>query len=159
MTSKKLSSDILTDASFRRTRNCSHYQKFIGEKKIQKYPIKSVASSLLTSSSVFRNGLEEPLLIPFSDPVFGLKVPPSQTKLSEVAEIVGVSTDINIMEVGSQNEILGWTIGDFARYLENRSKDHKIINLISLEISASPFSARVQSPHVVRGIDWIDIFW
>jgi F-box/leucine-rich repeat protein 10/11 len=64
-----------------------------------------------------------------------------------------------LIEVGTQSEIDGYSIGDFAKYLDERTSKHKVLNLISLEISKTPLNSKVSSPRVVRSIDWIDNAW
>ena len=52
-----------------------------------------------------------------------------------------------------------YTIGEFAEYLEKRTPQHKVLNLISLEFSTLPLSGTVQQPRMVKTIDWIDNVW
>jgi F-box/leucine-rich repeat protein 10/11 len=86
----------------------------------------------------------------------GLKLPPPDTTLSDIADTLGRDFPVKVIEVGAQHEIEGFTIGDYADYLDNRSSMHKLLNMISLEVSATSLSTTVLSPRVVRQIDWID---
>ena len=63
-----------------------------------------------------------------------------------------------MIEVGTQSEISA-TIGDYAQYLDERTVDHKVINMISLELSKTTVGSKVLAPRVVRMIDWVDSFW
>ena len=49
--------------------------------------------------------------------------------------------------------------GDYAEYLEGRTPNHKIINMISLELSKTPLASKLLGPRLVRMIDWIDAHW
>jgi hypothetical protein len=107
---------------------------------------------------LLQRGFEEPFLVRDIDGL-DMKLPPASTSISAIADIMGSSTPINIIEVGTQMEITGCTMGEYARYLEGRSKIHKTVNLISCEISTTPLSAWIQAPRIVRELDWIDLHW
>lgn len=69
-----------------------------------------------------------------------------------------------VIEVGQQTEVVGnndrpITIGEYAKYLQFCTKDHKVLNMISLEVSNSSLNAKIQAPAIVRQIDWIDTVW
>ena len=66
---------------------------------------------------------------------------------------------MKLIEVGTQTEIEGYTIAEFAEYLEKRTNEHKVLNLISLEFSSLPLNTDVQQPRMVKSIDWIDNVW
>lgn len=86
----------------------------------------------------------------------GLKLPPPHTTLSDIADTLGRDFPVKVIEVGAQHEIEGFTIGDYADYLAHRTSTHKLLNMISLEVSATSLSSTVLSPRAVRQIDWID---
>ena len=86
----------------------------------------------------------------------GIKLPPPDTSLSDLADTLGRDFPVKVIEVGAQHEIEGFTIGEYADYLDHRSGMHKLLNMISLEVSATALSTTVLSPRVVRQIDWID---
>lgn len=69
-----------------------------------------------------------------------------------------------MIEVGQQSEVLSpqdrpITIGEYAEYLQFCTKEHKVLNMISLEVSNSPLNGRVRAPSIVRQVDWIDNIW
>jgi hypothetical protein len=155
---------ILSDEVFRRTATCSYFEKRITQRMQQLPELTKEARSVdgadvCLSWMMKRGGFCEPFLVPNSN-TLGIKLPPSSTTLSEIAAVVGPQTPINLIEVGTQMEISGVTLGDYAYYLENRSKHHKTVNLISLEISTTPLNSRVAAPRVVREeLDWVDLYW
>ncbi len=69
------------------------------------------------------------------------------------------------MDVQSQEELQGWTLGRWAEYFDStpsqRAKLHRggPLNVISLEFSATPLYRSVRSPRLVRQLDWIDNAW
>lgn len=56
-------------------------------------------------------------------------------------------------------QVSGYTIGEYAQYLENYTPDHKTLNMISLEFSHTDLSVQVKSPTLVKEVDWIDRCW
>jgi hypothetical protein len=89
----------------------------------------------------------------------GISVPASSISLHEIVSQIGADYPIKVIEVGTQNELSGWSLGDYVGYLTHRSKDHKILNLISLEFSKTPLASWIHSPQIVRKIDWINLLW
>ena len=102
--------------------------------------------------------MSRPILINGTKESIRLEVP-AATAVSQIVNDIGKDTPIKIIEVGSQSEIEGYTIGDFASYLNERTTNHKVLNLISLEVSNTPLNSKVSSPRIVRFVDWIDIVW
>ena len=114
---------------------------------------------LLTEEMLCKEGLEAPILIRASENSrkhLGLKLPSPDTTLSDIADSIGRDFPVKVIEVGAQHEIEGYTIGQYADYLANRSSMHKLLNMISLEVSATSLSTSILSPRVVRQVDWID---
>ena len=157
MDQKKASRDfsmILLDPQFRKTPNCSYYNdRCSNHATLPSYA--PPCTSIAEFENVMRNGFQSPILVDKCLDL-GMKVVPITTTLYEISEWIGPNTVINIMEVGSQSEITGWTFGDYVEYLNKRTKDHKIVNLISLEFSKTRLAGKVEAPSIVRRIDWIN---
>lgn len=152
---------LAQEAEFKRTVKCSRYQSRIERliDKLPPFPMEYVDGHTLSVEWLYRRGgFDEPFMCKTTDGL-DIKLPSSSTRLSDIASIIGPTTEVNLIEVGTQQEIYGCTIGEYARYLEERDSSHKVINLISMEISATPLSAMVQSPRLVRELDWIDLLW
>ena len=150
---------MLTSERYRRTDRCGHYQRLLEEKNkyIQTFPIEVVQGSALSSKFILENGLEKPIVV---QQIPGLKLPGPSTTLTNIAETIGKDYPIKIIEVGAQEQADGFTIGQFAEYLEGYTPGkHKVLNLISLEFSRTTLAPRIQSPSMVRDIDWIDVIW
>ena len=148
---------MINNPSFRRSAKCGRFDAMLSGRDVKSFPIETITGKNLTQSWIDSDGLEKPVLIENAAGL-GLKLPASTTKLSDIADIIGHKFPINVIAVGEQSEVAA-NIGDFAFYLANRSADHKILNLISLEISATRLSNKVQSPSLVREVDWIDKCW
>lgn len=106
----------------------------------------------------FNGGMKRPILIIGRKETIKLVVPDA-AKVSDILIDIGYDYPVKLIEVGTQGEIEGYSIGEFATYLDGRTSKHKVLNLISLEISNSNMNDKVFSPRVVRSIDWIDLAW
>jgi F-box and leucine-rich repeat protein 10/11 len=152
---------MITDGSFRRTAKCNHFAKMLQEKEqnMKTFPAKSLKGKEFNQSWMELDGLKEPVMIMESPSTLGMKLPDSNMTLMDVAGIIGTDFPVKVIGVGEQTEITGWSVGDYAHYLANRTQDHKVLNMIPLEFSMTPLYAKVQSPNLVRDIDWIDKCW
>ena len=148
---------MLSKPSFRRSANCGRFDIMLSGTDLQKFPVESISSGNLNQEWIDRNGLEKPVLIKKAEGL-GLKLPDSSSSLNDIAGIIGHDFPIKVIGVGEQTEISA-NIGEYAQYISNRTSDHKVLNLISLEVSATRLSSKVQSPTLVREVDWIDKCW
>ena len=148
---------MLSKPSFRRSASCGRFDVMLAGKDLQKFPVERILSGTLTQEWIDCNGLEKPVLIERAEGL-GLKLPDSSTSLSDIAGIIGHDFPIKVIGVGEQSEISA-NIGEYAQYMSSRTSDHKVLNLISLEVSATRLSSKVQSPTLVREVDWIDKCW
>jgi F-box and leucine-rich repeat protein 10/11 len=62
-----------------------------------------------------------------------------------------------VMDVNTQKN-LEMTMKEWQKYYEDTSKK-KLLNVISLEFSHTKLENYVQSPAIVRQIDWVDVVW
>ena len=150
---------MLHSSELRKTSNDDKHSKMLLTKRIKARIPKLVQATELTSEYLLKNGFNEPLLLEGSNEEIGIKVPDRNMKFKDITDVIGSNTSINLLEVESQNEVVGYNLGQWAQYLEGRSKDHKTLNLISLEVSATPLNAKVEAPSIVRSVDWIDLVW
>ncbi|XP_034942287.1 jmjC domain-containing histone demethylation protein 1 [Chelonus insularis] len=103
-----------------------------------------------------KHGLTIPLL--FRDSVgLGLRVPSSNFSVNDVRTCVGSKRILEVMDVDTQkNEEM--TMKDWQKYYEDSEKE-RLLNVISLEFSHTKLENYVQSPTIVRQIDWVDTVW
>ncbi|EIN07626.1 jumonji protein [Punctularia strigosozonata HHB-11173 SS5] len=103
--------------------------------------------------------LKTPIVI--EDPEgLGMKMPDSSFTVSDVASIVGEQTPVEVIDVASQANSPGWTLGKWAEYYNTPpEKRDKIRNVISLEISGTSLADQVLPPRLVRELDWVEKFW
>ncbi|KAG8217341.1 Clavaminate synthase-like protein [Butyriboletus roseoflavus] len=133
---------------------------------IQSKPIKDDSFRRMKGSDLGLEWLEtdedamkEPIVV--EDPEgLGMKMPDSDFTVSDVADIVGHETPVEVIDVASQSNCPGWTLGKWAEYYNKEpSARDKVRNVISLEISGTPLADRVLPPRLVRELDWVDKFW
>lgn len=115
-------------------------------------------------------------------------VVPKDLTMQKLADIIGPSYPVSVIDVQHQEELDGWTLGDLVEYFEdeerllmvrqhqqataaptsNRRKRRTlttvassptVLNQISLEFRDTPLAAKVKSPQFVRDLDWIDHAW
>ncbi|KAJ2610175.1 JmjC domain-containing histone demethylation protein 1 [Coemansia sp. RSA 1365] len=88
----------------------------------------------------------------------GLAMPGSATTVSEIVELIGRDTAVSVMDVLTQEELKGWTVGDWAAYFESSDRQ-RVLNVISLEVSGTALDRRVKRPSVVDEVDLIERYW
>eukprot|EP01038_Epipyxis_sp_PR26KG_P015568 gene15568-21021_t len=153
---------MLTKESFHKTPRCDYYKNLLNQlaSTIPAYTmpiyhpdqVKNDSKDLISSSI-------DPFVFVGDPNLIKLILPDKSSSLSDIAQEVGLKHPIKIIEVGHQHEISGYTLGEYAEYLENHNSNHMILNMISLEVSASGLSKKVMGPDCVQSIDWIDIIW
>lgn len=150
---------MLGDHKFRRTADSRKFFHMLEEKSISAFSVFELPGEKFTAQWILEHGLEHPIAINATAEDIGMKLPDRSLKVSDIAKIVGAHTQIKIIDVAQQSEINGWTFGAYAEYLENRTNAHKVLNLISLEISRTPLAKQIQGPTAMRKMDWIDVMW
>ena len=168
---------MLSDSNFRKTAKCNYYRNFLATKQVAVFPIQRVSvEELQTTSGLTRSaGYNKPFVITSDDSseqqshqsgkknnynALGLVLPSRDKDLTYVSDVIGANCPVKIMEVGQQTELTEWKLGEYAEYLKHyRPEDHKILNMITLEFSATPLNAKIQAPAFVRDLDWIDTIW
>lgn len=151
---------MLTDIYYKKTERCNKYPAMLATKNVPQMPLLTVKADEFDSQWILKHALEEPVLLVGSNEDMGITLLDRDVKLSQVATLLGPNTPVKIIEVGLQSEITGKTFAEYATYLEKRGPKHKVLNLISLEISATPLTAHIEAPRFVREeVDWIDSIW
>lgn len=124
------------------------------EDKFKRYKASEVNIELLRS-----NGFREPFVIETNEPELEMKMPSSDITVKDITRLVGGDDyPVEVIDVASQSEIPGWTMGRWAEYFESPERD-RIRNVISLEISGSELASQITRPRIVREMDWIDLMW
>lgn len=149
-----------------RTSRCHKYTEVLKTKSFPKFEIVKYDSANFSFDKVILDSnFEIPFLVEGESSNFGIQLPPRNFTLLDVAKIVGEETPVRIIEVGSQEEIGGFTLREYADYLENNrsendcSKNAMILNMISLEFTNTNLTDTVKAPSFVDSIDWVKCYW
>ncbi|KAF8436936.1 Clavaminate synthase-like protein [Boletus edulis BED1] len=133
---------------------------------IQSKPIKDDEFRRMNGSDVGlewleidENAMKEPIVIENPEGL-GMKMPDTNFTVSDVADMVGHETPVEVIDVATQSNTPGWTLGKWTEYYNKEpSTRDKVRNVISLEISGTLLADRVLPPRLVRELDWVDRFW
>ncbi|KAI8394218.1 uncharacterized protein BYT42DRAFT_488454 [Radiomyces spectabilis] len=104
-----------------------------------------------------RTGMKEPFIVEKNEGL-GMQMPPNDINVYDIAHAVGENHPVEVIDVATQSEQPGWTMGRWAAYYHSAERD-RIRNVISLEISGTDFAASITRPKIVRDLDWIDQAW
>jgi F-box/leucine-rich repeat protein 10/11 len=85
---------------------------------------------------------------------------PEGLTVARVAELYGPEMPIEVIDVKSQegDSSKKWTVQKWADYYESEG-DRPIRNVISLEVTKTPFGRLIRRPRVVRDLDLQDAVW
>ncbi|CAH1118335.1 unnamed protein product [Phaedon cochleariae] len=118
--------------------------------------VKEMHGNELNIAYFQRHGFSTPLL--FKEKTgLGLRVPTSNFTINDVRMCVGSRRILDVMDVNTQKNS-EMTMKDWQKYYEDPEKD-KLLNVISLEFSHTKLENYVQSPTIVRQVDWVDCVW
>ncbi|KAJ6500350.1 jumonji superfamily protein [Mycena sanguinolenta] len=105
------------------------------------------------------DAMTEPILVEKPDGL-GMKMPPSDFTVEDVAELVGEETPLEVIDVATQSASPGWNLGKWADYIELEPEAReKVYNVISLEVTGTKVGDMVLPPKLVRDVDWVENFW
>lgn len=104
------------------------------------------------------HGFSRPILFPSTEGL-EMTLPDKSFTVSDVLTFVGASKKVDAIDVSTQQSE-SMSLGDWVKYYTGNPAERKqILNVISLEFSKTKLAKKVQSPKVVREIDWIEIAW
>lgn len=155
---KKLYSDdwALGDEEIEGRRTFSISEKLENSKFSTTNLVKEMHGPELTLAYIQRYGFQVPLL--FREKTgLGLRVPTSNFTINDVRMCVGSRRLLDVMDVNTQKNV-EMTMKEWQRYYEEPNKD-KLLNVISLEFSHTKLENYIQTPSIVRQIDWVDCVW
>uniref|UniRef100_A0A182SVD2 [histone H3]-dimethyl-L-lysine(36) demethylase n=1 Tax=Anopheles maculatus TaxID=74869 RepID=A0A182SVD2_9DIPT len=155
---RKLYSEEFTfgDDDYEGARGFSVAEKLESPRFAQSGMVREMKGENLTVGFLQQNGFNIPLL--FKEKTgLGLQVPTANFSISDVRMCVGSRRLLDVMDVNTQKNV-EMTMKEWEKYYEDPSKK-KLLNVISLEFSHTKLENYVQSPAIVRQIDWVDVVW
>ncbi|CRK99580.1 CLUMA_CG012893, isoform A [Clunio marinus] len=155
---KKLYADewALGDDEFESGRAFSVAEKLESPAFVSQGMVREIKGTDLTIAYLQQYGFNIPLLIKEKTGL-GVQVPSSNFTINDVRMCVGSRRVLDVMDVNTQKN-LEMTMKEWQKYYEDTSKK-KLLNVISLEFSHTKLENYVQSPSIVRQIDWVDVVW
>ncbi|KAI9284588.1 hypothetical protein BC943DRAFT_56026 [Umbelopsis sp. AD052] len=133
------------------------WEKIINSKQFAVDPFKRYDGTQVTIDFIRQNGLNEPIVFPHQAGL-DMMMPDSNITVRDIANLVGLDTPVDVIDVATQAEQPGWNMAKWADYFHSEDRD-RIRNVISLEISGTKFAERIRRPKLVRDMDWIDNVW
>lgn len=110
----------------------------------------------ITLQYVQKNGFDKPILV--AEPGgLDLRVPPKSFLVRDVRNCVGNQRIIDVMDVKTQKNI-EMSMKDWCKYYESKNRE-RLLNVISLEFSHTKLDELVESPVIVKLLDWVDLVW
>ncbi|GAX10290.1 F-box and leucine-rich repeat protein 10/11 [Fistulifera solaris] len=137
--------------------------------------------------------IRHPVLVRDRPESIGMQLPDGSSAnaitVRDIADVVGYSQVVHVIDVEYQEEMEGWTFADLVDYFEDEDRihsvtktaessspertrpsrraatqyiqktRHRVLNQISFEFSQTPLANYVKSPSFVRDMDWIDHAW
>ncbi|KAL9889603.1 lysine demethylase 2 [Glossina fuscipes fuscipes] len=147
----------LGDDDLEGTRGFSVAEKLKSSKFAQTGMVREMNGSDLTVAFLQQYGFNIPLL--FREKTgLGIRMPdPNEFTVNDVRLCVGSRRILDVMDVNTQKN-LQMTMKEWQQYYDSPQKD-RLLNVISLEFSHTRLDTYIQSPDIVRQIDWVDVVW
>ncbi|XP_044738222.1 jmjC domain-containing histone demethylation protein 1-like isoform X2 [Chrysoperla carnea] len=118
--------------------------------------VKEMHGTELTLAYIQRYGFNTPLLFRETTGL-GLRVPSPDFTVNDVRMCVGSRRVLDVMDVNTQKNF-EMTMKEWQSYYESPHKD-RLLNVISLEFSHTKLESYIQTPTIVRQVDWVDVVW
>lgn len=83
-----------------------------------------------------------------------MKIPDQTFNVAKVKECVGSRRILDVMDVQTQRDFT-MSMKEWCAYYEDPDRK-RLLNVISLEFSHTKLEQLVESPHIVKQVDWID---
>lgn len=137
----------------------TNFLQILKEKKFStESPVKVIDGKKLTSDYIHQVGLRIPLIVNDLESL-DMKMPDPPFSVENVKDLVGATRILDVIEVDTQSEVNPqWTLSRWVDYYTNSNRGKKY-NVISLEVSGTKLAEKIESPSIVRKIDWIDTVW
>ncbi|XP_055850030.1 jmjC domain-containing histone demethylation protein 1 isoform X1 [Episyrphus balteatus] len=138
-------------------RGFSVAEKLESPKFAQAGMVREMRGADLTVGFLQQYGFNIPLL--FRDKAgLGIRMPsPQEFEVNDVRLCVGSRRMLDVMDVNTQKNHQ-MTMKEWEHYYESTDK-RRLLNVISLEFSHTRLDSFIQSPDIVRLIDWVDVVW
>jgi hypothetical protein len=139
-----------------RVRRYNIKDKIRSERFGQLKDLQELPGDQVTLKLIQRHGFDKPILVT-SPEGLDLSVPSKDFVVRDVGKLVGYDRLIDVMDVRTQKNI-EMTMRDWCKYYESSNRD-RLLNVISLEFSHTELANKIDSPKIVKLLDWVDLVW
>ncbi|XP_023220193.1 lysine-specific demethylase 2A-like [Centruroides sculpturatus] len=152
---KHYTDDCLQDEDIEGKRLFSVEEKLNSE-QFGNYFVKELKGEEFSLKYFQEYGFEYPIL--FKDKSgLGMRMPSNNFTVNDVRQCVGSRRILDVMDVTTQKDT-EMTMKEWCQYFEDPKRE-RLLNVISLEFSHTRLEHYVESPTVVRQVDWVDLVW
>ncbi|KAK9495336.1 hypothetical protein V1508DRAFT_348938 [Lipomyces doorenjongii] len=136
------------------------YCQIIQNREFHKDDFQRINGYELTREFAEMGGVSQPVVVP-KDRKDGLELKiPGSLSVRDVANMVGVETKVEVIDVPTQHESPNWDLQRWADYYEQPADQRdRVRNVISLEISNTKLGHVIQRPKFVRDMDLVQKVW
>lgn len=136
------------------------YTSMIRSRRFTADDFPRMRGSDVTSEWARKCGLHRPVVVPAGHDTEGLGMKlPTDLNVKQVAELVGLTEKVEVIDVPTQGGVPGWTLGQWADYYDAENDRDRVRNVISLEVSSSKLGELCTRPQLVRDLDLVDRVW
>ncbi|UYV67134.1 KDM2A [Cordylochernes scorpioides] len=118
--------------------------------------VQELAGSDVSLDRLMEEGFTRPMLVKQKNGL-ELRVPSENFTVTDVMSCVGKRRQLQVFRVATQ-EACEMTMKQWTDYFNNPDRQD-LYNCISLEFSDTRLDHYVESPAVIRRLDWVDIMW
>ncbi|KAJ2046492.1 JmjC domain-containing histone demethylation protein 1 [Coemansia sp. S16] len=113
--------------------------------------------SVVTAEWIRSRDTNDPFVVD-SATGLGMEMPDPSVTVKDIAAAIGKDTAVSVMDVLTQDELSGWTMGAWADYFHSTNR-RRVLNVISMEVSDTAFGAKIRRPRVVDELDLVEKYW
>ncbi|KAK9452233.1 uncharacterized protein V1518DRAFT_369966 [Limtongia smithiae] len=136
------------------------YCQIIQDRQFTPENFERICGSTLTKEFAAAGHVSEPVVIPAAKNAgLDMEIPANLT-VREVANLVGMDTKVEVIDVPTQHESPNWNMQRWSDYYEQApdSRD-RVRNVISLEVSFTKLGNAIKRPKFVRDLDLVQNYW
>mmetsp|Transcript_19709 Transcript_19709/g.69775 ORF Transcript_19709/g.69775 Transcript_19709/m.69775 type:complete len:355 (-) Transcript_19709:22-1086(-) len=134
------------------------YAALLGDRAFFELPKRDMKGEDITAEWARSTGFKVPVLV--EEPTgLGMRMPAAEFTVEDAIADVGPATEIDVIDVGSQVNVPGWTMRDWGNYFATPQPRPCVLNVLSLEVTRTALGARIQRPKMVRDLDWATQLW
>ncbi|KAH7731530.1 jmjC domain containing protein [Aphelenchoides avenae] len=122
--------------------------------------VQTMSADDFTTDYIKDTGLRVPLIFHDSPEKLGMRMPPAdEFTVRDVMNQVGEDRRIEVVQVDEQSG-KAMVMKDFVDYYEKPEEERgPLLNVLSLEFSATQLAETVKPPSFVHELDWVEKYW